>query len=213
MQRESLRGLTSAEVAERVATGRASDVPSAPDADRHAGARSCRRVHAALGSVGGRGRVRGSSQAGGVNTGRPSVIVTVQSVWWITSWWWVQSSTRFSRAVGPPSAQCWMWCNAVQLRTVEAEFGGGVSMCVFRYLNWPLPHDCGMKAMPASSRSDRFVEHVTLGVLMSVLDRDLIDEILLETGRREQRVRLLPAESLCTTSSPWGCSSGTPTKK
>src|SRR5438093_11092030 len=30
MQRESLRGLTSAEVAERLATGRANDVPSAP---------------------------------------------------------------------------------------------------------------------------------------------------------------------------------------
>lgn len=45
----------------------------------------------------------------------------------------------------------------------------------------------------ASPRTDRFVEHITLGVLMSVLDRDLIDEILIETGRREQRVRLLPA--------------------
>jgi Insertion element 4 transposase N-terminal/Transposase DDE domain len=50
-----------------------------------------------------------------------------------------------------------------------------------------------MKAIPASGRSDRFVEHISLGVLMSVLDRDLIDEVLLETGRREQRVRLLPA--------------------
>src|SRR5215217_3929069 len=50
-----------------------------------------------------------------------------------------------------------------------------------------------MDSKPASPRSDRFVEHISLGVLMSVLDRDLIDEVLVETGRLEQRVRLLPA--------------------
>ncbi len=48
-------------------------------------------------------------------------------------------------------------------------------------------------SIPASPRSNKFVEHISLGVLMSVLDRDLIDEILVETGRREHRVRLLPA--------------------
>lgn len=53
--------------------------------------------------------------------------------------------------------------------------------------------NCDVTSTPASPRSDRFVDHISLGVLMSVLDRDLIDEILMETGRQEQRVRLLPA--------------------
>jgi Insertion element 4 transposase N-terminal/Transposase DDE domain len=50
-----------------------------------------------------------------------------------------------------------------------------------------------MSSSLASPRPDRFVDHISLGVLMSVLDRDLIDEVLAETGRLEQRVRLLPA--------------------
>ena len=44
-----------------------------------------------------------------------------------------------------------------------------------------------------TGRSNKLVENISLGALMSVLDRDRIDEILLETGRLEQRVRRLPA--------------------
>jgi Insertion element 4 transposase N-terminal/Transposase DDE domain len=50
-----------------------------------------------------------------------------------------------------------------------------------------------MTSQAASVHSNRFVDHISLGVLMSVLDRDRIDEILIETGRLERRVRLLPA--------------------
>src|SRR5215218_223111 len=71
---------------------------------------SGRPCQAAWGSVGPRGDLVGSSHAGGMNTGRPSVMVTVQWPWWIRSWWKSQSSTRLTREVGPPSDQCWMWC-------------------------------------------------------------------------------------------------------
>jgi Insertion element 4 transposase N-terminal/Transposase DDE domain len=50
-----------------------------------------------------------------------------------------------------------------------------------------------MKSGSPAAHPAKFVEHISLGVLMSVLDRDRIDEILLETGRTEQRVRRLPA--------------------
>jgi hypothetical protein len=41
--------------------------------------------------------------------------------------------------------------------------------------------------------SRRLTDSISLGVLADVLPRDLIEEVLNETGRREQRVRLLPA--------------------
>lgn len=36
-------------------------------------------------------------------------------------------------------------------------------------------------------------DHIGIGVLTRLVDRDLVDEVLAETGKREQRVRLLPA--------------------
>jgi hypothetical protein len=41
--------------------------------------------------------------------------------------------------------------------------------------------------------SGRLTDHVGIGVLTRLLHRDLVDEVLVETGRVEQRVRLLPA--------------------
>ena len=48
---------------------------------------------------------------------------------------------------------------------------------------------------PAVSRreSGRLIDHVTLGVLSSVIHRDIVDDVLRESGKREQRSRLLPA--------------------
>src|ERR1700712_392934 len=40
---------------------------------------------------------------------------------------------------------------------------------------------------------DRLVDRVGLGVLTRVLPRDLIDEVIQESGRQERRRRLLPA--------------------
>jgi hypothetical protein len=39
----------------------------------------------------------------------------------------------------------------------------------------------------------RLSDHLSLGVIARVFPRDVVDEILIETGRREQRSRLLPA--------------------
>jgi hypothetical protein len=39
----------------------------------------------------------------------------------------------------------------------------------------------------------RLTDHVTLGVLSSVIHRDIIDDVIRETGKREERSRLLPA--------------------
>jgi Insertion element 4 transposase N-terminal len=41
--------------------------------------------------------------------------------------------------------------------------------------------------------SSRLTDHVTLGVLSSVIHRDIIDDVIRETGKREERSRLLPA--------------------
>ena len=41
--------------------------------------------------------------------------------------------------------------------------------------------------------SGRLTDHVALGVLSSVIHRDVIDDVIRETGKREQRSRLLPA--------------------
>ncbi len=43
------------------------------------------------------------------------------------------------------------------------------------------------------SESGRLTDHVTLGVLGSVIHRDVIDDVIRETGKREERSRLLPA--------------------
>jgi hypothetical protein len=43
------------------------------------------------------------------------------------------------------------------------------------------------------SESGRLTDHVTLGVLSSVIHRDVIDDVIRETGKREERTRLLPA--------------------
>ena len=42
-------------------------------------------------------------------------------------------------------------------------------------------------------KPSRLTDHVTLGVLSSVIHRDVIDDVIRETGKREQRCRLLPA--------------------
>lgn len=39
----------------------------------------------------------------------------------------------------------------------------------------------------------RLTDRISLGVLAEVFPRDLIEDVLTETGRREQRSRLLPA--------------------
>ena len=41
--------------------------------------------------------------------------------------------------------------------------------------------------------SGRLTDHVTLGVLTSVIHRDIVDDVIRETGKREKRSRLLPA--------------------
>jgi hypothetical protein len=41
--------------------------------------------------------------------------------------------------------------------------------------------------------SGRLTDHVTLGVLSSVIHRDIIDDAIRDTGKREERSRLLPA--------------------
>ena len=43
------------------------------------------------------------------------------------------------------------------------------------------------------SDSSRLTDWISLGVLAEVIPRDLIEEVLTETGKREQRSRLLPA--------------------
>ena len=43
------------------------------------------------------------------------------------------------------------------------------------------------------SAQERLSDRVALGVLTCLVPRELVDEVLAETGRREQRVRLLPA--------------------
>ncbi|CCH30376.1 IS4 family transposase [Actinosynnema sp. NPDC047251] len=49
------------------------------------------------------------------------------------------------------------------------------------------------KASVAVGEDVRLVDRVSLGVLAEVVSRDLIEEVLDETGKREQRTRLLPA--------------------
>lgn len=48
---------------------------------------------------------------------------------------------------------------------------------------------CGVSSEPVR----RFTDGISVGVLTRLVDRDLVDEVLAETGRAEQRKRLLPA--------------------
>ncbi len=66
---------------------------------------------AGCGGVSGRGRSRVAAETR-VSRGRS--IRVCQSWWWMVRWWCPQSSTRLVIAVGPPSAQCSMWCPSHQ---------------------------------------------------------------------------------------------------
>ena len=44
-----------------------------------------------------------------------------------------------------------------------------------------------------SRQSGRLTDHVALGVLSSVIHRDIVDDVIRESGKREARSRLLPA--------------------
>jgi hypothetical protein len=47
-------------------------------------------------------------------------------------------------------------------------------------------------------REDRLTDRIGLGVLTRLVHRDLVDEVLADTGRTERRRRLLPARVSCT---------------
>src|SRR5258707_1399576 len=49
--------------------------------------------------------------------------------------------------------------------------------------------EAGLAAVPGIRLTDR----IGIGVLTRLIDRDLVDDVLAETGRSEQRSRLLPA--------------------
>lgn len=50
-----------------------------------------------------------------------------------------------------------------------------------------------IKVSGDDSSTVRLTDRISLGVLAEVFPRDVIEDVLLETGRREQRTRLLPA--------------------
>jgi hypothetical protein len=50
----------------------------------------------------------------------------------------------------------------------------------------------GLGSVPVSD-SSRLTDWISLGVLAEIIPRDLIEDVLTETGKREQRSRLLPA--------------------
>lgn len=50
-----------------------------------------------------------------------------------------------------------------------------------------------VKVSEGDSTSDRLTDRISLGVLADVVPRDVVEDVLTETGRREQRSRLLPA--------------------
>jgi hypothetical protein len=45
-----------------------------------------------------------------------------------------------------------------------------------------------------TAEAGRLTDRVGIGVLTRIVPRDLVDEVLAETGRRERRTRLLPAQ-------------------
>ena len=49
------------------------------------------------------------------------------------------------------------------------------------------------KDSEVSRQSGRLTDHVALGVLSSLIHRDIVDDVINECGKREQRSRLLPA--------------------
>jgi hypothetical protein len=49
------------------------------------------------------------------------------------------------------------------------------------------------KESGVTRQSGRLTDHVALGVLSSVIHRDIIDDVIRESGKREARSRLLPA--------------------
>jgi Insertion element 4 transposase N-terminal/Transposase DDE domain len=51
----------------------------------------------------------------------------------------------------------------------------------------------GSASEQSKPRQLRLTDRVSIGVLTRVIDRDIVDEILASTGKREQRVRRLPA--------------------
>ena len=51
----------------------------------------------------------------------------------------------------------------------------------------------GKKASGGDVAGVRLVDRISLGVLAEVVPRDVIEDVLVETGKREQRTRLLPA--------------------
>jgi hypothetical protein len=51
----------------------------------------------------------------------------------------------------------------------------------------------GSASGQSKPRQLRLTDRVSIGVLTRVIDRDIVDEILASTGKREQRVRRLPA--------------------
>ena len=52
---------------------------------------------------------RPQPSGGGVKTGRPFLMWTCHSLWWMSRWCWPQSKTLFSRLVLPWSIQCLTW--------------------------------------------------------------------------------------------------------
>ncbi|KLL11615.1 hypothetical protein FrCorBMG51_10440 [Protofrankia coriariae] len=50
-----------------------------------------------------------------------------------------------------------------------------------------------MNSADESSAAGRLTDHISVGVLARVISREVVDEVLVETGKKEQRVRRLPA--------------------
>ena len=59
----------------------------------------------------------------------------------------------------------------------------------------------------------RLSDHISIGVLTRVFPPEVVDRVVNESGRTEQRQRLLPAGSSSTTCSVWRCSASAPTKR
>lgn len=60
---------------------------------------------------------------------------------------------------------------------------------------WLLPFGLveASEASGGKGYSDRLTDRICIGVLADVIPPDLVDEVLVETGARQQRIRLLPA--------------------
>jgi Zn-finger domain-containing protein len=73
----------------------------------------------------------------------------------------------------------------------QPDFGSVLSLPgLIRYLLRVGEQESGQVAMTGSGR---LTDRIGIGVLTRLVPRDLIDEILAETGRREKRSRPLPA--------------------